>query len=289
MSQTTFHSHFEQVAEPKKARRCIPTLPILCFRSEVRYAVTVSLVWLFFYNGRFWSETLHTMWRPSAHAAAFVVSLFILSLTLQSMLLLLAPSRTLMRAAAGALFLIAAASAYFSSTFGVVMNREMMRNLVQTDVDEVVGLVNLHFWLHLLVLGAVPAAIAWRVRIASARPGARLRARVMYILAGLALSAGGVLMSSADFAVFLRAHKPIRYLLTPAAPVSSALALIAAGEGHASGSLLNPAGRSERAAAPHARPLALFLVIGETARAANFSLAGYVRPTNPRLQKLSGL
>ena len=42
------------------------------------------------------------------------------------------------------------------------------------------------------------------------------------------------------------------------------------------------AGNVQRTAASARKPLVLFLVVGETARAANFQLGGYARATNPR-------
>jgi lipid A ethanolaminephosphotransferase len=50
------------------------------------------------------------------------------------------------------------------------------------------------------------------------------------------------------------------------------------------GPLLDPGGPPQRASAMGGRPIVLFLVIGETARAANFELGGYRRPTNPELK-----
>lgn len=52
---------------------------------------------------------------------------------------------------------------------------------------------------------------------------------------------------------------------------------------------MNPAGNAQRVASHEAKPLVLFLVIGETARAANFQLGGYARATNPRLTQVDQL
>jgi lipid A ethanolaminephosphotransferase len=42
---------------------------------------------------------------------------------------------------------------------------------------------------------------------------------------------------------------------------------------------------ARRTASAHPKPLLVLLVVGETARAANFSLGGYARETNPRLKQ----
>ena len=262
-----------------------PVRPIV--RSDVRFALGVSLVWLVLYNGRFWSETLHTMWRPSGRATLFVAALFVITLLLQSLLLLAMPTRTLMRGAACVLFVIAAASSYFTSAYGAVMNQSMIRNVFETDLEEIGGLLSARFLLHLVVFGVIPAVLVCRVRIAHAKPLRRVRRRATLLIATLAVSAAALFACSADFAVFFRQHKPVRYTLTPAAPIASALGLLVRHESQARGPLVNLVGPSERSALPQPRPLALFVVVGETARAANFSLGGYARRTNPQLQSMA--
>ena len=71
--------------------------------------------------------------------------------------------------------------------------------------------------------------------------------------------------------------------------MTSVVGLVTRKDSSHSGPLLNPAGKSVRAAVNNDRPLVMFLVIGETARAANFSLGGYSRTTNPELERVSDL
>jgi lipid A ethanolaminephosphotransferase len=256
-------------------------------RSDVHFAVTVSLLWMLAYNGVFWTQTIQAMWHPALHSALFLASLLVFTVTLQSVLLLLVP-QSWMRPVASVLFIVAAISAYFCSSYGAVMNQDMLRNALQTDSAEVSALVTPKLLAYLIVLGLVPATLMWRVVIAPAPRSVRLKRRGYYALCALALSAVGLFSTSADYAVFFREHKPIRYMLMPAAPVTSFIGLITHRE-HASGPLLNPAGRSERVAASTGKPKVMLLVIGETARAANFSLGGYTRPTNTRLQQVQDL
>ncbi len=260
-----------------------PALPV----SDVHFVLAVSLVWAGLCNGAFWSQIFETMWHPALHSALFVGSLFVFVVTLQSLLLLWLP-RSLLRPAASVLFIVAAASGYFCSSYGAVMNQDMMRNVLQTDAAEADALLSLKFAMYLLVLGVVPAALVWRVRIEHTPWRTEVRRRLIFLVSALAVSAAGLFSSSADYAVFFREHKPVRYMLMPAAPVTSLVGLLVHRE-HARGPLLNPAGRSERLASMASKPTLLFLVVGETARAANFSLGGYPRPTNARLQQVPDL
>lgn len=257
--------------------------------SDVAFAFGVSLIWLVLYNVRFWELSAEAMWHPSAGSVLFMGSLFVLAWVVLALLLLLSPTRWVMRAAASLMFPIAAFGAYFMSEYGAIMNQEMMRNVLQTDPAEVQGLLNANVAWHGVLLGIVPALLVWRVRLPQTSWRTQLVRRAMAIVIALAVAIAGVFSNSANYATFFREHKPVRYTLNPVAPVVSMVGLIAGNNAKAKGPLMDPAGRSERTAASSAKPLVLFLVVGETARAANFQLGGYGRETNPELARISGL
>lgn len=257
--------------------------------SDVAFVIGASLLWLLFYNARFWQLTLEAMWHPSAGSVVFLISLFALTLSLQAILLLVWPTRLLMRGAASVLFVIAALGSYFCSEYGVIMNKEMMRNVIQTDPAEVGALLNPELWLHVALFGLLPAALVWRVRLPSTPYKGQLRQRALAILGALAISLVCLFASSANYATFFREHKPVRFTLSPSAEVISMGGLLADTKRKANAPLIDAGGNVERTAAAAPKPLVLFLVIGETARAANFQLGGYARETNPELSRIAGV
>jgi lipid A ethanolaminephosphotransferase len=258
-------------------------------RSDLSFAFGTSLIWLMFYNVRFWSETLHAMWHGSLISIAFLGSLFALVWTLQALLLLLMPSRRLMIGAASVGFLVAAVSSYFATRYGIVMNKDMLRNVVETDVPESRALLSAGLIGQFIALGIVPAMLVWKVRLPTMRWSNRLRQRCIAVIGSLAACALALLSCSASYAVFLREYKPIRYLLIPAAPMTSAMGVALDKNEHERGQLVNASGTAQRVSFPHAKPLVVVLVVGETARAPNFQLGGYARETNPQLASTAGV
>ena len=256
----------------------------LALHSDVVLILAVSTAWAVLYNLQFWHLSVAAMWHPAPGAALFLTSLFVVIVCVQALLLALVPTRVGLRIAASALFLVAAASSFFSNDYGAVMNTEMMRNLLETDRAEVGGLMSFDLVAHLLVLGVLPAILVWRVTLPPITWRAQLKQRLIFIVAALVVCAVAVFACSANYAVFFRAHKTIRYALSPAAPVVSLARLIAAKEKRdPNAPLIDPAGNVQRVGAVHDKPLVLFMVVGETARAANFQLGGYSRATNPEL------
>ena len=257
-------------------------------RSDVALALTVSLAWAVLYNLQFWHQAVAAMWHPTPRAALFLVSLFVVVVCLQGLLLALVPTRLGLRVAASVLFLVAALGSYFASAYGAVMNPDMMRNVIETDPAEVAGLVNFDLLTHVAMLGVVPALLVWRIELPASTWRLRLRQRMVFIGSALALCAVALFACSANYAVFFREYKPVRYALSPAAPVVSLAGLLSAHERRDPRTpLIDVAGDVQRTAAPARKPLVMFLVVGETARAANFQLGGYAQATNPRLRTLA--
>jgi lipid A ethanolaminephosphotransferase len=260
----------------------------LALRSDVALALTASLAWAVLYNLQFWHQAIVAMWHPTPRAALFIVSLFVVVVCLQSLLLVLVPTRFGVRVAASALFVVAALGSYFASAYGAVMNQDMLRNVIETDPAEVGGLINFDLLAHVLMLGVVPALLVWRIELPSSTWRVRLRQRLSFIGFALALCAAAMFACSANYAVFFREYKPVRYALSPAAPIVSLVGLLSAHERRDPRvPLIDVSGNVQRVAAPTRKPLVLFLVVGETARAANFQLGGYARATNPRLRALA--
>ena len=262
----------------------------LALRSDISFVMLVSVAWAALYNLQFWHQAIAAMWHPTPRAVLFLASLSVVVVCLQALLLALVPTRFGLRLAASALFLIAALSSYFTSVYGAVMNQEMMRNVIQTDPAEVGGLMSFDLVAQILLLGVLPALLVWRVALPSSPWRSQLRQRLAFIGSALALCAVALFACSANYAVFFREHKPIRYALSPAAAVVSFVQLLSAEERRDPRTpLIDVAGKVQRTAGTSAKPLVLFLVVGETARAANFQLGGYARATNPELQRRSNV
>jgi lipid A ethanolaminephosphotransferase len=261
----------------------------LTFSNEVTFAVSVSALWVTLYNNAFWQKVIAALWHPTWDATLFILTLVALTITLHATLLLLIPRRAL-RIAAGALFVVAALGSYFCNTYGVVLNKDMMRNMVQTDAAEVVGLLNAGMLVNLFLLGILPAMVLRQVRIRIWPRRMRIRQRAMFLGVAWTVSIAGVFAASASYAVFLREYKPLRFMLVPAAPLTSSFNLLSAtGAILDHGPLLDPAGTATSTGNHSTRPRVIFMVVGETARAANFSLGGYPRLTNPRLSAIPDL
>lgn len=189
------------------------------------------------------------------------------------------------------LFLLAAAGgAYFMLSYGVVIDRSMMVNVLLTDGREARELLSLRMLGAWLVLGVLPAVLLWRARIAWAPPLRQLRQNAIVFVASCAVlaSAGGLFFQ--DLSATMRNHTQLRYLVNPLNSFY-ALAIVGRQPVQRSGVAVLPLGEDAHlpALATGAKPPLMVMVVGETARADHIGLNGYARDTTPRLASEPGV
>ena len=228
---------------------------------------------------------------------------------LAAMLSLLAWPGVLKPVAVVSLFSAASAS-HFMQAYSAVIDPTMMLNVLHTDAREVKDLLSVGLVWTLLWQAALPAWWLWRQPIDWNRPlalrptkarkttGQTVRGQLSFgrlvgrnllvAVLSVVLAVGAVLAVFQDFASVMRNHKQVRYLINPLNSFYALGRIAATSAPHAAKPLL-PIGEDARLGPTHAgqvKPLLLVLVVGETARAANFPLNGYARNTTPHLQAL---
>ncbi len=184
--------------------------------------------------------------------------------------------------------LIGAVVAHYISRYGIVIDTSMMRNVLQTNVNEARELIGIDLMATLLPLAALPIAFVVFARVAAPR-----RHSFAFRSASIAVAAVTAVVVAfvgfKDFAPTLRNHPEIRSMLTPANLLVSTARALRQRAANVTAVREGPVTVSRGAAAlasAGGRPVLFVFVVGETARAANFSLNGYARETNPELAKL---
>ncbi len=234
------------------------------------------------------------LWKlPETHglkaiATLGILVLVILAATLLLLSLLVWPR---WRKPAGLLLLaVTASSSYFMASYGIVIDPTMVTNVVQTDAGEALDLLSWPLLVTLAIGVVLPGIWWWRQPV---RPVGKVRLVTHQLgaaLLGLLVAVALLWTSFQDVASLMRNHKQLRYMINPFNSVY-AVGRVAVGRTAQAQKPLQPLGTDAQAAAtgtdPESAPL-IVLVVGETARAANFGLGGYARDTTPRLKELQG-
>lgn len=193
------------------------------------------------------------------------------------------------RLAGLALLGMSALASHFMASFGVVIDPGMLANVFHTDALEVRGLLGWPIVFALIAGVVLPGWFWWRTPVRPVPWGRLAGQRAALVLLGSLVFGLLMWVGFQDLSALMRNHKPLRYMINP---YNSAYAVVRQGmsETRRAAQPLIAIGTDAHAATvardPGQAPLVL-MVVGETARAANFGLGGYARDTTPRLREVA--
>ena len=184
------------------------------------------------------------------------------------------------------LVVVSAAAAWYMRTFAVLLDPTMIQNVLRTDTHEVRDLLNWHMFAWVVLCSALPVALIWRARLLDVPPLKAVLFRAGSVLVAVVVAGLAFVTISRDLTSFMRNQRAARYLITPG-NILVGLAVNSMHRAKDANVVRATVGADARLVLPanETQPRVLVLVVGETARAANFSLLGYSRETNPELAK----
>jgi lipid A ethanolaminephosphotransferase len=238
-------------------------------------------------NVALWRELARLPGLTSGQVAVISIALALVIALATTALLSLFAWRWTLKPAITLFLLSAAFGAYFMMAYGVVIDKTMMVNTLQTDVRETRDLLNWRLLATVLVLAVLPMVLLWRQKVRRASAARQVLTNAAMLTGACLLLVLVIFLFFQSIASVMRNYTHVRYLINPLNSFY-ALGSIAAKPFQRDESILLPLGEDAKLGARYTaqtKPPLLLLVLGETARSANFSLNGYGRPTNPLLAK----
>jgi len=185
-----------------------------------------------------------------------------------------------------AFFLIASSqAAYYMDQYGIVIDTVMIDNIVQTNLHEAAGLLNMNLVIRTLFLGLLPAWFVLRNTPVPQGVKAELISKIALLIL-LILGIGAVVAPfTAGYASFIREHKMTRMFANPIYFTYSGVQHLTQKFKSTEVVRLKQTATDAVEIGPEHKNELIILVVGETARADRFSLNGYAKETNPQLSK----
>lgn len=167
--------------------------------------------------------------------------------------------------------LLTAVCSYFITKFGVFIDASMIENTFKTDTKEAFELLNFGFVLWVAFLGILPSLVILNAKLRYHNWQRHLLQKASLLLLSLAFLAAVAVPQLEMLMPFFRHYKQVEYLFLPYAPIKSTNKYLRT---------LYKKPKTLSVIAPDAsleKPVSklLVFVIGETARAQNFSALGY--------------
>jgi lipid A ethanolaminephosphotransferase len=255
---------------------------------RVETLVLCVVVWLIATaNGAWWAAAgAGRDWaRPASWL--FLTACFVALVALHFALIAPLANRRIVRPMLTLLVIVSAGAAYYMRTYAVILDPTMIQNVLGTDTHEARDVLTLGMIAWVAMWSAPPVALIWWVRLEHLHPWRALGWRAFTVGAAVVVAVLAALPISRDLVSFMRNQREARYLVTPANYLYGA-AVNSFHDASVARAPRQPVGTDARLlrVAAAGAPRVLVLVVGETARAGNFSLLGYARETNPALAKL---
>lgn len=248
-----------------------------------RLVAVLSAYFLLFLNISFW-RFVFTHAEPSGLIGGlFMLSVPVLIFTLLylsfSLLLLPYIGKPLLIL----LLIISAGVNYLMYQFGVFIDADMIRNTFETHPGEVKDLITLRSVLWLTALGIVPAVMLARIKIVFKPFWKETLGRLKRC--GLLLLCLLIFLPFVykEYASFGRNNNQVRRLVSPLNYIYATVRYFQI-EHQKKRPFTKLDEAAEHVPYPDEEKTVFILVLGETARAMNFSLNGYARETNPKLK-----
>ena len=257
---------------------------------RIETLVLVVVAWMIAtMNGGWWSAVLAGRDWSRPVNWLFVVTCFIALTLLHFALIAPFANRWIVRPLLTLLVVVSAGASYYMHAFNVLLDPTMIQNVLRTDRHEASDLLNLDLIVWVLAWSALPVAFIWLVQIKRIPLLRAVLARGAAVGAAVILAVLAILPISRDISSFMRNQREARYLITPSNYIWG-LALNSMHSARDVHVVREPVGADAHlmhVVLNTTAPRVFVLVVGETARAANFSLFGYPRPTNPELAQLN--
>lgn len=215
-------------------------------------------------------------------ALAVSVSIFFLSMSIIALLGLL--PRLIFKGLMILLTLLGATSLVVWLYYGIAMTPDMVRNFLATDFHEASGYWSWSLALNFILITLPGLLLINRLR-SSRRSESKLK-RLGICVVTLLCGVFVLFIQLQPFSALMRGDKSLRYLFAPVNIVySTSSTLLRDQNPEKAQKVIVDA--SPKAIFTSDKPTLFVVLIGETARSANWQLANYEKATNPELSKLN--
>lgn len=215
-------------------------------------------------------------------ALAVSVSVFFLSMSIIALLGLL--PRLIFKGLMILLTLLGATSLVVWLYYGIAMTPDMVRNFLATDFHEASGYWSWSLALNFILITLPGLLLIIRLR-SSRRPESKLK-RLGICVVTLLCGVFVLFIQLQPFSALMRGDKSLRYLFAPVNIVySTSSTLLRDQNPEKAQKVIVDA--SPKTIFTSDKPTLFVVLIGETARSANWQLANYEKATNPELSKLN--
>lgn len=250
--------------------------------------LVVIAIWLALLdNQSFFQAVFKVADQSSITGVGFKGAIVVALVALFTALLSVFANKYLFKPFAILVLITASVISFFMDAYGVIIDTSMIQNLFQTDYREALELISVKLVGHMLFWGIIPALFVYYTDIQYHRFVKELGIHLLVFILALVVFGGAVFSHYKELSFIDRNNKHLRYLINPNHAVYALIKYLKL-SAHPKITVVDKLGEDAKQTAnwqARGKKSLLVLVVGETARAKNFSLNGYSQLTNPNLSQ----
>ncbi|MGJ1446498.1 phosphoethanolamine--lipid A transferase EptA [Sphingobacterium spiritivorum] len=252
------------------------------FKNDIKlthFVLLISLCNFLFFHYPFFAFVFNNVDYSSFNGIIIIISLVIMMLVANAFVFYLFCflSRPFGKFLLVLTFLINAVAVYFINTYRVIMDESMVGNILNTNYSESSSFFSFKLVLYVLLLGVLPSVYIIKAKIVKET----LKRFSITVLAALSFILVVIFLNASNWLWIDKNSKTLGGLAMPwSYSVNISLFYIHKSQKNKKEIRLPDATIKDNAKS------VVVLVIGESARSANFSLYGYKKDTNPLLSKI---
>ncbi len=257
--------------------------------TQTKLIILTTLFVVLVNNYSFFKNTLK-IYPLEFNNIGFLLSLAIVLIASTTLLLTLVSSKHTIKPILIIILIVSSLTNYFMNAYQVVIDDDMIRNMMQTDLKESMDLITIKQIIYFLFLGLLPSYFIYKSKIQYSNLKVELLSKIKIIFLALLLIVACILIFSKHYTSFIRENKPLRYSTNPTYWIYSIGKYI--GSTFSSNEIIvKPIGVDAKVIelddddGDDDHTELVILIVGEAARADHFSLNGYEKETNPLLKK----
>ena len=263
------------------------TIPIKFNLKSWQLHIFVSLFLLLSFNAAFWLEISTIVHPNNLPEYLFIFSIFLLSLLINNLLFNILCIKHSYKIIYPLVLIVSALSLYFIKQYNIIIDRDMIQNIVETNPAEATDFLNFTLFFYLITFGIIPSVIIHKLKVTfkPLKYESLLKIKIVFISILCIISL--LYISYPAYASMARGNRHISHLIIPTNFIFAGVSYIKQQVRSANVPLERIAQDAKLNSVwnTHKNKTVLVLVIGETARADHFSINGYHKVTTPKLAK----
>lgn len=241
-----------------------------------------TLFFLLFDNYSFFINVLKVY--PFAQNSYYAISTAVVLLSFLVLFFTLLSSRFTTKPLLIITLMTSSFTSYFMNTYHVIIDDSMIRNSLQTNINESSDLLSLKMLVYVFLLGILPSILVYKAKIEYKPFLKEMFSKLKTIVLAVLIIVVVIFSFSKFYTSFFRENKPLRYYTNPTYWIYSIGDYI--NKTYNNGPIvIKEIGLDAQIEQKGQKRKIVIMVVGEAARFDRFSLNGYERETNPLLKQ----